>query len=308
MPAMNRRVALHLITGLAVALVLAAAVTPAVLAASPQDPAGPGEKPSHFTRLWDLDEENRRDRFAFTPYRSNYILVFSTNSSPNVEVFRDVDPGRTLMKSETAFQLSIKAKLWQDVLGRKMDLWLGYTQMSFWQLYNVAESSPFRETDHEPELILNIRTRFRFMGLAGRFVQIGLNHQSNGLAQPLSRNWNRVVASVGLERGPLSFLVTGWVRVFYNPEANENPGISRYLGYGQVQAYYFLRRHRFGIKLRDNLNFRFNRAALQADWSFPLFAQVGALVQCYFGYGESLLDFDHRVSRIGVGLVLADWY
>ena len=306
---MNRRVALYLNTRLVIALVVAAAGTPAALAASPQDPAaGPGEKPSYFTRLWELDEENRRDKFAFTPYRSNYILAFSSNSSPNVEVFQEVDPGRTLMKSEAAFQLSIKAKLWQDVLGRKMDLWLGYTQRAFWQVYNVAESSPFRETDHEPELLLNIRTRFRFLGLAGRFVQVGLNHQSNGLAEPLSRNWNRVVASIGLEKGPLSLLVTGWVRVLFKSGDNENPGISRYLGYGEVQAYYFLKRHRFGLKLRDNLNFRFNRAALQADWSFPLFARVGALVQCYFGYGESLLDFDHRVSRIGVGIVLADWY
>ena len=67
-------------------------------------------------------------------------------------------------------------------------------------------------------------------------------------------------------------------------------------------------RHRFGIMVRDNLNFRFNRAALQADWCFPLFARVGGIVQCFFGYGESLLDFDHRVGRVGVGIVLADWY
>jgi phospholipase A1 len=294
---------------LAIALVLTAALTPAAHAAMCSDPAAPATgKRSYFTRLWELDESDRRGHFAFTPYRSTYILGYSYNSSPNTEVFQEVDPKRTLMRSEAAFQLSIKAKLWQDVFGRKIDLWLGYTQRAFWQLYDVAESSPFRETDHEPELILNFRTRFRFLGLDGRFVQVGLNHQSNGLSTPLSRNWNRLVASVGLERDSLYLLVTGWVRVLFKPGENENPGIMRYLGYGEVQAYYFLGRHRIGLKARDNLSFRANRAALQADWSFPLFSRIGALVQGFFGYGESLLDFDHRVSRIGVGIVLADWY
>jgi phospholipase A1 len=290
------------------ALVLAAAFVPAALAASPREETSPPEKPSYFSRLWQLDEGSRRDASAFTPYRTTYILPYTYNSSPNVDVFKEVDPARTLMRSEAAFQLSIKARLGRDVLGRKMDLWLGYTQKAFWQVYDVARSAPFREMDHEPELILNIRTRFRLLGFAGRFAQIGLSHQSNGLSKPLSRNWNRVVVNVGLERGPLAILLTGWVRVLYTPNANENPAISRFLGYGEVQAYYFLKRQRFGLKLRDNLNFRFNRAALQADWSFPLFARIGGLVQCYFGYGESLLDFDHRVSRIGAGIVLADWY
>lgn len=283
------------------ALVLAAAFAPIALAAPPK-------KPSYFSRLWQLDAESRRDASAFTSYRTTYILPYTYNSSPNVDAFRDVDPAKILMKSEAAFQLSIKARLWRDVLGRKMDLWLGYTQRAFWQVYDVDRSAPFREMDHEPELILNLRTRFRVLGFAARFAQIGLSHQSNGLSRPLSRNWNRIVANVGLEKGPLSILVTGWVRVLYKPHANENPGISRFFGYGEVQAYYFLKRQRFGLKLRDNLNFRFNRAALQADWSFPLFARIGGLLQGYFGYGESLLDFDHRVSRIGAGIVLADWY
>lgn len=291
-----------------IALVLAAALARALLAASPRGPARPDEKPSYFTRLWELDEENRRDKIAFTPYRTNYVLPYSYNSSPNAGVFQTADPGRTLMRSEAVFQLSIKAKLWQDVLGRKMDLWLGYTQKAFWQLYDVAESAPIREMDHEPELILSFRTRFRFLGFDGRFVQVGLNHESNGLSGSLSRNWNRVVARVGLEKGTLSLIVTGWVRVLYKPEENENPGITRYLGHGEIQGYYLLKRHRLGIKLRNNLNFRFNRSALQADWGFPLFARVGVLVQCFFGYGESLLDFDHRVSRVGIGIVLADWY
>jgi phospholipase A1 len=282
------------------ALVLAAAVGPRL-------EAGETAKPSYFTKLWELDAAARHNGWAFTPYKTTYILPYTSNSSPNQEAFAGLEPPRTLMKSEAVFQLGFKARLWRDACGGRFDLWLGYSQKAFWQVYDVDESAPFREIDHEPELIASFRTRFRVLGLDGRFVQVALSHQSNGLAKPLSRNWNRLIARAGLERGPLSLLLTGWVRVLFKPGRNENPGLTRYMGYGELQAFYFCNKHRIGIRFRDNLNLRFNRAAVQADWSFPLFARIGGIVQAFFGYGESLLDFDHRVSRVGMGIVLRDW-
>jgi outer membrane phospholipase A len=85
-----------------------------------------------------------------------------------------------------------------------MDIWIAYTQRSFWQFYNFADSAPFHETDFEPELLLNVRTKYRFLGFRGCFNNAGLNHQSNGRAEPLSRSWIRVVANFGfkVEAGP----------------------------------------------------------------------------------------------------------
>ena len=72
-------------------------------------------------------------------------------------------------------------KLWQDILGTNMDLWAAYTQLSLWQFYNTEFSSPFRETNYEPEILLNYRTDTDIFGLMrSRFIQVGLNHQSNG--------------------------------------------------------------------------------------------------------------------------------
>ncbi|MDH4267665.1 MAG: phospholipase A, partial [Deltaproteobacteria bacterium] len=136
-------------------------------------------KGSFFSRLWELDEETRRDEYAIKPYRSNYVLPFTYNDSPNDAPIREADPNKKLKKPEVKFQLSLKVKLWQDIFGKEMDLWFGYTQQSFWQFYNFEDSSPFRESNYEPELLLNFRTHFSILGWKGRFINVGFNHQSN---------------------------------------------------------------------------------------------------------------------------------
>jgi phospholipase A1 len=264
-------------------------------------------KVSYFTELWHLDKDERAGRPWVTFHRSNYALVFSYNTSPNQAPFQELTPPKTLVKPEVTFELSFKAKIWQDVFGKDMDLWVAYTQRSFWQFYNFDDSSPFRETDYEPEVLLNFRTHFSILGLATRFIQVGINHQSNGQSEPLSKSWNRLVANIGLERGDLSLLLKGWYRLPESAESDDNPGIYKYVGYGEIWAYYFLNRHRFAVMLRDNLNFRENRGALQLEWSFPLFAPMAGYVQYFLGYGESLLDYSHRVNRIGIGFMLMDW-
>jgi len=295
------------------AVIALAAVLAGLLSAAPAEPgdaAKPGgekQKDSYFTELWHLDKATREGRPWVTFHRTNYALVFSYNDSPNPAPLQEADPTKTLTKPEITFQLSFKAKLWQDMFGKPVDLWVAYTQRSFWQLYHFSDSSPFRETNYEPEVLFNIRTGFRLLGWKGRFVQLGLNHQSNGQSEPLSRSWNRLVANVGFERGALSVLVKGWYRLPENAADDDNPRIEHYTGNGEVWGYYFLKKHRLAVMLRDNLNFHENRGAVQLEWSFPLFAGVGGHVQYYLGYGESLLDYNHRVNRIGVGFVFLDW-
>jgi phospholipase A1 len=287
-----------------------AALLAAGLQAAPQAPAPKekeAERPSYFTHLWQLDEKERAGQPWVTFHRSSYALAMSYNFTPNPAPLQEVDPAKTLVKPEVTFQLSFKAKLWQDMFGKKVDLWVAYTQRSFWQLYNFSDSSPFRETDYEPEVLFNFRTDFRFLGFDTRFVQVGLNHQSNGQSEPLSRSWNRVVANVGLERGPLSLLLKGWFHIPESAASDDNPGLNSYMGYGEIWAYYFIKSHRLGIMLRDNLDFDLNRGAIQLEWSFPLFAQMAGYVQYFLGYGESLLDYNHRVNRIGFGFIFADW-
>jgi len=265
------------------------------------------KKFSHFSHLWELEPETRRGKYSLSPHRSNYILPYSYNASPNYDAVRAEDPEADLKYEEVTFQLSLKVKVWEDIFSQKADLWVAYTQRSFWQFYNFEDSSPFRETDYEPELLLNLRTDYRILGLRGRFINVGFNHQSNGQSEPLSRSWNRIVANAGFERGNFSLLLKAWYRIPESAEDDDNPNIEDYMGYGEVWGYYFWKGHRFGIMLRNNLDFHTNHGAVQLEWSFPILERIGGYLQYFNGYGESLMDYNHRVNRIGIGFILKDW-
>jgi phospholipase A1 len=265
------------------------------------------KKFSYFSHLWELEPETRRGKYSLSPHGSNYILPYSYNASPNSEAVRAADPGKDLKYEEVAFQLSLKVKVWEDIFSQKADLWVAYTQRSFWQFYNFEDSSPFRETNYEPELLLNLRTDYRVLGLRGRFINLGFNHQSNGQSEPLSRSWNRIVANAGFEGGNFSFLLKGWYRLPESAADDDNPNIEDYLGNGEIWAYYFWKGNRFGVMLRNNLDFHTNRSTVQLEWSFPILERIGGYLQYFNGYGESLLDYNHRANRIGIGFILKDW-
>jgi phospholipase A1 len=247
-------------------------------------------------------------------HRPCYILPFSFNFDPNVAPIEEAFPGRKVQKSEATFQLSFKTKLWEDIGEKNVDLWLGYTQRSFWQVYNVDQSSPFRETNYEPELLLNLPMDLNVLGMTLRTINFGINHQSNGRAEPLSRSWNRIVANFGFERKNLfsthdSLVVElkSWYRIPEDTESDDNPDIEDYLGYGEIRTSYFWKKHRYSLMVRNNLDDDENRGAMQLDWSFPLNNRISGYFQYYLGYGESLLDYNHCVNRLGLGFILTEW-
>jgi phospholipase A1 len=73
-------------------------------------------KLSVMEQHWDLVPTNRRHSFVIRSYRMNYFLPVAYNSSPNDETNLEYDPSAKAQHNEAKFQLSFKAKVWEDVL------------------------------------------------------------------------------------------------------------------------------------------------------------------------------------------------
>lgn len=308
-------------------------IIPASTAETPEPKESITEKKniSVMTKHWDMDRDPDKGKniFILWPYRPSYFLLAAYNSSPNEDAMLDIDPKAKAQYNEVKFQLSFKIKAWEDVfrgslknviennIGIKgIDIWVAYTQQSFWQLYNSAFSAPFRDTNYEPELLFNIRTQYEIPGLPGtklQFINVGYNHQSNGRSRPLSRSWNRVVANVGLEKDNFGLLVKTWYRIPEDENNDDNPDLTRYMGYGELWGTLYWKKQRLAMMLRNNFR-QENLGAVQLDWSIPLSVihnVLGDKFSIYFqyfnGYGEGLLDYNKSVNRVSVGFMLADW-
>lgn len=243
--------------------------------------------------------------FSLRTHRQNYFLPLTYNSNPNRDTYDDAGENKP-SNIEVKFQLSFKVLLWEKIFWDKGDLFFGYTQLSFWQLYDKKLSSPFRETNYEPEVFFKFDTDFNFLGLTNRLITIGFNHESNGKSGDLSRSWNRIFAIIAADRGNFAIALKPWYRIPEDDDDDDNPNIEKYMGYGELFGAYRLQGHVFSFMFRNNLR-QNNRGAVELGWSYPIVNNLRLYAQYFNGYGESLVDYDHSVNRIGVGVMLNDW-
>ena len=258
---------------------------------------------------WELDPGTNRGLWLPRGHRRTYVLpgrwtsdLNGAPASPTQPADPDYGP---IDNIEAKFQLSLKLKAVDDMFGSNADLWIGYTQQSHWQVYNKEVSRAFRETNYEPEVFATLPASFPFFGLTGRMINFGLVHQSNGQADPGSRSWNRVYAQVGLERGPFSLLVRPWIRIQEAPGDDNNPDITSYVGRGDIVGVWSKGDQTVSLMLRNSFKDEW-RGAGQLDYSFPIGSNAKGYIQVFSGYGESLIDYNHRQTTVGLGVLLID--
>ena len=284
----------------------------------PEQPDAPGISAtsevtgSNLGQAWELDAGQRGHLLRIRPYKPVYLLPFFRTSNRNTRpsspaANHSVSAPVDLDDTEAKLQISLKTKIAEDIFGDNGDLWFGYTQTSRWQVYNDGLSRPFRETNHEPELMLGWRTEYDFLGWRGRLSSLSLNHQSNGRSLPLSRSWNRLMVSTSLERGDWTMTVRPWWRIPEHSSDDDNPDISNYLGRADLQLVRNAGGHQFSVLLRHNLRLTNSRGAVQLDYAFPIAGELRGHLQWFSGYGESMIDYNHRANYIGVGVSLVEW-
>jgi phospholipase A1/A2 len=273
----------------------------------------PPETKTLFERRLESELTAWGQPFTLMLHRPNYLLPITTQQRVNDTAFSK--PNKS---SEALFQVSFKFPLSPPLFDGRVAPFFAYTGKSWWQLYDADRSRPFREYNHEPEIFLAAPGfKGEIFGWKHQLTTIGFNHQSNGRSVPESRSWNRLTAEVFFDKSTSNWAsLKLWYRI---PErekksstdqgGDDNPDISRYLGYAELRLGDVTANNNFTLTLRRSLDSK-GKGSGQFDWSRPTgFTPTMRWYAQYFdGYGESLIDYNQRIRRFGLGVMINDWF
>lgn len=250
--------------------------------------------------------------FGLYAYKTNYILPFSSSLTkyPYWSENGIVSDSQTYNKKyEAEFQISLRKPLSFNLLGLNEAVIFAYTQKVWWQIY--SPSSPFRETNYEPEIFITFPTPENIDKISGlKGVRLGFVHESNGRSKLQSRSWNRIYLGSMWQSGNLFTYFRMWHRIQEDDKVSptdlngdDNPDITDYMGYGDISISYLYKKQQFSLLLRNNLHFNDNKGALIVDWSLPLPYAKDSFwyVKFFSGYGESLIDYNRHVDKVALG-------
>ena len=89
-----------------------------------------------------------------------------------------------------------------------------------------------------------------------------------------------------------------------SPEGDDNPDITDYLGHSDIHLYYALPK---GLLLHFLMRgyIGTDKGNVSLNTSFPLTGDSDSffLVRLFSGYGESMMDYNKSINRIGVGFM-----
>ncbi|HEU4792001.1 MAG TPA: phospholipase A [Flavobacterium sp.] len=226
---------------------------------------------------------------SFTIYQDNY---FVSGSSLNDPISSNT--------SDAKFQISFKQRITKATLPFDTQLFLTYTQKSFWKIFN--ESSPFAETNYNPAF--GISKFFIGKNKSLKIVAIAYEHESNGRDSIYSRSWNRISFHYMQDISKTSTIkIKAWIPLQYD----ENPDLIKYVGYGEISFSQKLYKGRFIFDVTS-------RKGASSDGNFSVSSQLSYLIskkdnqyitlQYYNGYAESLIDYNQKTNMLRVGIVI----
>lgn len=217
---------------------------------------------------------------SLSVYRMNYLLPVSWTPD-------DVHPEDT----EAEFQISLQ----QQLLRSRFHV--AYTQTAFWQVYDSGNERPFREVTHNPQAFYRLEPTTNPFAPIG--LDIGYDHTSNGQSDPESRGWDRayVRPEYTSQRWRVGLMLWGPV---HRQENNKN--ITDFMGHHQLEVDWHVTDDT-RLSWMSRYSFSEGRGAVRLRATHPS-GDGFAFLQVFHGYGESLIDYDQELTRVGIGYAL----
>lgn len=250
-----------------------------------------------------LCQEEKDNSFLISFYQPTYIFPFYYSSSLPHDFYHQLN--KDARKTEVSFQISFKAPIIKDIFNTHTNLYLAYTQKSFWQAYR--NSAFVRETDYSPEIFLSKLTNYPlFCGWKIKCLNLGAIHQSNGRGDIEERTWNRVYLASIFSKDNWMITVKPWYVIHDQSTRQYNSNIAYYLGYDSVLAAYKYGQQVFSLE-RTNLESGVKRGSVTFTWSVPITKKLKFYTEFFSGYGQNLTEYNHSTNSVGVGIALNDW-
>lgn len=244
--------------------------------------------------------------FAIVFYKPTYILPYYYTGSPYNKVYQTTPTNESIKSSEIKYQLSFKVPVWRNILHSSSSFYLAYTQLSYWQAYN--HSAFFRETDYEPEIFLAnefnipLTTNWKL-----NFINLGAVHQSNGFGGNMERSWNRIYLEAIASRENWMISIKPWYVINDSLMREQNPNITDYLGYGIITIAFKFYGQVLALQTHNLIEGGGKHATAELTYSFPITPYLKGYVQVFSGYGQSLIEYNHRTNSAGIGISLSNW-
>jgi phospholipase A1 len=241
------------------------------------------------------------DLDLLTFYKDNYFLTGFTASR------------------EVKFQFSAKFDLWPN--RGPHAVYFAFSQKSLWNIYQ--KSQPFAENNYAPELFysyFHAPGRYDPAPGCGFFLErVGFVHESDGEDVARSRGWNRVYGESRFAcYDSVHHYAALTLQVWYPVSARDNTDIAQYLGYGELslgvgseRGQGWLGDWEVALHARKGTrDLKTGSLELNARWR-PRYGQFWRFTpylygQLFTGYGETLLNYDHALTAIRVGIGFSD--
>lgn len=274
-----------------------------------------------FINLLFSDEIFRQSIGAYED-NSNRFLRLEEHKENYVLFYQSLPPGiyAPNLNKEIKAQLSIKVPLWKEAIFENGTLYFTYTQTIWFQFLNFAFSNPIRDSNYNPEIFYNYYFNADFLGGKFKYIRLGVNHLSNGvggtkcfrekeqqtpedfnmLCQSRSAG-NRVILSINQEwLDRFGLILSVWP---YVPKRRDNPDLAEYMGYGNLHLYYEDKRNIVELNISPIFtNYSNYKGSIKLGYTFKITKHYGLYLQYFYGYGDSLYEYNIKSQRIGVGI------